>query len=250
MYAPDEQGVLHPVLPSHRCAFATGAAGSCRLFVDHYRGRKTGPRFPLAVVGCSAHPKGRYTLYPPGHFPYGRESVAPCSPSGVLYVDSATGKPAWEATFFAAAIDAAKGQGWPSESPWDDSRRRRTQGRRLRFAARLVGVHPSLEDAARERIATRLAVPVMRLREEARSWGTTWTTRGAAVVAVLEAIPVAASLGERILAAGTAGGWWPQVGSRGVTIRSGGSERPRAKHSGPRGPPPTTSPVSQRPPPA
>jgi len=247
VYEPDKQGVLRPVLPL-RCTFAT-AAETCRLFVDHYRPRKTGPRFPLAVIGCSAHPKGRYTLYPPGHFPYGRESVAPYSPSGVLY--TAVDAPTWETTFFAAALDAAKGEGWPSESPWDDSRRRRTQGRRLRFAALLVGVHPSVKDALRERIATRLAVPVMRLREEARRWDATWTTRGAAVVAVLEAIPVAASLGERILAAGTAGGLWsePRAG-RAVITRSGRGERPRAKHPGPRGPPPTTSPVSEASPPA
>ncbi len=245
MYEPDEQGVLRPVLPSH-CAFATGT-GSCRLFIDHCRPRKTGPHFPLAAVGCSEHPKGRYTLYPPGHFPYGRESVAPYSPSGVLYVDSATGKSAWETTFFAAALDAANAEWWPSESPWDDSRRRRTQGRHLDFAARLVGVHPSVEDALRERIATRLDVPVMRLREETQRWGTMWKTRGAAVVGVLEAIPVATSLGERILAAGAAGGLWPQAPSKGVTIRSGDPERPGAKHSGPRGPPPTNSPVPAEP---
>jgi hypothetical protein len=85
----------------------------------------------------------------------------------------------------------------------------------------------------------------MRLREETRRWGATWTTRGAAVVAVLEAIPVATSLGERILAAGTAGGWWTQAGSRGVSIRSGSGERTPLTDPGPRAPPPTTSPVSE-----
>lgn len=52
--------MLRVVLPA-RCVFAEPAQ-ACALHVDHYRGRKTGPRFPVAVVGCAAHPFGRYTL--------------------------------------------------------------------------------------------------------------------------------------------------------------------------------------------
>ena len=74
-YESDEAGVLQVVLPE-RCVFAT-AAETCSLFVDHHRPRKTGPGFPLAVVGCSGHPLGRYTLYPPGHVAYGRQALVP-----------------------------------------------------------------------------------------------------------------------------------------------------------------------------
>jgi len=88
-YEADEDGRLRPVIPS-RCVFAAGAE-RCSLFVDHYRPRKTGPRFALAVVGCSAHPDRRYTLYPPGHFPHGRQPVAPYSPTGELLLDPRTG---------------------------------------------------------------------------------------------------------------------------------------------------------------
>lgn len=52
MYEVDEEGRFRAVLPL-RCALAQGTA-ACSLFVDHYRSRKTGPRYPLAVVGCSA----------------------------------------------------------------------------------------------------------------------------------------------------------------------------------------------------
>ena len=49
-YEADEGGTLHAVLPS-RCVYATGEQ-TCAIFVDHYRKRKTGPCYPIAVVGC------------------------------------------------------------------------------------------------------------------------------------------------------------------------------------------------------
>jgi hypothetical protein len=166
-YKAGNDGVLRPDLPS-RCVFATGAQ-TCSIFVDHYRLRKTGPCFPLAVVGCTTHPQGRYTLYPPGHFPYGREPVAPYGPTGELLPAAETGRPLWQMTLFAAAVDAAKGEGWSGESPWDDPRRRRTQGSRLQLTGRLLGVHPQLDEGDRERIATRLGAPTIRLLAGARA---------------------------------------------------------------------------------
>jgi len=255
-YKADKDGVLRPQLPS-RCVFATGAQ-RCSIFVDYYRSRKTGPRFPLAVVGCSAHPQRRYTLYPPGHFPYGREPVAPYSPSGELLLDAVTGQPPWEATLFAAAVEAAKGQGWPSESLWEDPRRRRTQGCRLQLAARLVGVHPQLDEGVRERIATRLAVATMMLLAGARTWASGWKMRGAAVLAVLRAIPIQASLLDRMLAAGAVSGLWamrhPQRwdADRGTWViapcpPSEGSEHPGAVAPQSRSPPPTSLPDAAAP---
>ena len=250
-YKADKNGVLRPELPS-RCVFATGAQ-TCSIFVDHYRLRKTGPCFPLAVVGCLAHPQRRYTLYPPGHFPYGREPVAPYSASGDLLLDAATGQPLWERTLFAAAVDAAKGEGWPSESPWDDSRRRRTQGCRLQLTGRLLGVHPQLDDGVRERIATRLAVATMRLFTGARTWASGWKMRGSAILAVLLAIPIQTSLLDRLLAAGAVSGLWamrrPQRwdADRGTWVMappppSEHSEHPDATAPRGRGPPPTNLP--------
>ena len=52
-YEADEDGTLHAVLPS-RCVYATGEQ-TCAIFVDHYRKRKTGPCYPIAVVGCRVH---------------------------------------------------------------------------------------------------------------------------------------------------------------------------------------------------
>lgn len=220
------------------------------MFVDHYRPRKSGPRFSIAVVGCSAHPHGRYTLYPPGHVPYGREPVVASSPSGGLLRDAATGEPVWEATLFGAAVDAAGGERWPSDSPALDPRRRRTQGRRLERAGRLLGVHAEVDDAARERIATRLGVPTLMLRSAAREWAASWARRGAAVLAVLGAVSVDGALLDRILAAGALGGLWAEPkrwdAARGTWVLSRSSarsvrpEHPAAARPRGRSPPPTT----------
>jgi hypothetical protein len=246
-YEPDETGVLRPVLPE-RCVFAT-AAETCSLCIDHYRPRKTGPGFPLAVVGCTCHPHGRYTLYPPGHIPYGRQQVVPCSPSGPLLRDPATGQPEWPATVFGAAIDAAEGQRWSAHSPADDARRRRTQGCRLELAGTLLGVHPDLEARPREWIATRLRVPTMTLRSAAGRWATRWPARGTAVLAVLHALPLDQSLLDRLLAAGAITGLWPSPQRwdplRRTWVRppSGGPAHPVASASASRAPPPTNLPA-------
>ena len=145
-YTEDQEGVLRAVLPS-RCVYATEEQ-TCVMFVDHYRERKTGPCFPcfpVAVVGCRVHGGRRYTLYPPGHYPYGRVSYAPYSTAGQVLVDAESGQPQWEATLFEAALDAEREERWPSEQQlWQrlEVPRRRTQGRRLELAGRLTGVHP------------------------------------------------------------------------------------------------------------
>ena len=204
-------------------------------------------------MGCGRHPLGRYTLYPPGHIPYGRETVVPCSPSGPLLRDRTTGQPVWAATLWAAATEAADGQRWPAASPADEVRRRRTQGSRLALAGQLLGVHPELDSRTRERIATRLQVPTMTLREAARGWGTCWQARGAACLAVLLALPIDHSLLDRILAAGAITALWPPPQrwdpGRGtwVRFRSSRAERPGAHPSPSRASPPTHSPAAGRP---
>ncbi len=209
-YQADQDGTLRAVLPS-RCVYATGEQ-TCAIFVDHYRKRKSGPCHAVAVVGCRVHGGRRYTLYPPGHYPYGRVAATPCSASGDLLLDAAGRRPQWQATLFAAAQDAARGEHWPAEVHWwhrsPERRRRRTQGRRLEVAGRLTGVSPGLDEGARERIATRLGVATMTVRDGAARWGRSWQSRGAAIVAVLRAITAAATLGDRMAAAGAVSDLW------------------------------------------
>ena len=181
------------------------------MFVDHYRERKTGPCFPVAVVGCRVHGGRRYTLYPPGHYPYGRVSYAPYSTAGQVLVDAESGQPQWEATLFEAALDAEREERWLSEQQWWqrlEVPRRRTQGRRLELAGRLTGVHPQLAEEVRERIATRLGWRPMVLIAGARAWGRWWRTRGSAVAAVLHALAGGASMLDRLAAAGAVSDLW------------------------------------------
>ena len=191
-----------------RCVFARPADDGCRVHVDHLRQRKTGPGHPLAVVVCAVHPVARYTLYPPGFYPYSRRRVAPLGTTGSVLRDGDDGALAWDTTVFEAALDAATGQRWPEDSPAHDPRRRRTQGRHLEFAGTLLGVHPGLDDHAREQAATRLGVPTMALRAAAHRWSRSWRGRGRAVVAVLTAVLVDGSLLRRLLGAGMVGGLW------------------------------------------
>jgi hypothetical protein len=248
-YEADEAGVLRVQLPE-RCVHA-GAAETCSLSIDHHRPRKTGPGFPLAVVGCSRHPVGRYTLYPPGHVPYGRQAVVPCSPSGPLQQDRASGEPPWPPTLFGAAVDAAAGDWWLSHWSKDDLRRRRSQGRHLQRAGHLLGIHPDIDSRIRERVATRLRVPTMALRSAAQAWSQRWQAQGSAVVTILATLPIDGSLLDRVLAAGMVAGLWPRpqrwdaerqtwVRAR-VGARSGSLKHPVPEASQSRAPPPTTS---------
>lgn len=242
--------MLRAVLP-RRCVWAEGSEG-CGVRVDHYRARKTGPRHAVAVVGCVVHARGRYTLYPPGHYPYGREAAAPCSASGSVLREGGRCRPAWAVTLFRAALDAAAGLWWASDSPWEDARRRRTQGRRLEFGARLLGVHPEFDERERERIATRLGVATLKLRDAAGVWSRSWRERGAAIVVVLDALSLDAALLDRVLAAGAVSDAWPEPrrwdAGRGTWIghRSGAAEHVARGEPRSRGPPPTTLPAAQR----
>ena len=257
-YEADEDGTLHAVLPS-RCVYATGEQ-TCAIFVDHYRKRKTGPCYPIAVVGCRVHGRRRYTLYPAGHYPYGRVAVVAYSAGGELLLDADSGGPAWQATLFGAAQDAAQGQMWRSEQHWWerlDGYRRRTQGRRLEMAGRLTGVSGGLKEREREQIATRLGVATMTVLSGAHRWGRSWQSRGAAIVAVLGALACSATLGDRMGAAGAVSDlWgpprprlvarWEQAGKSWLVAASGGSEaRERGAVGSPRGraPPATKAPV-------
>jgi hypothetical protein len=206
-YEADATGHLQVVLPSH-CVFAKPDEGRCPLRIDHRRHRKTGPCFPLAVVSCRRHPTQRYTLYPPGHVPYGRQALASVSPSGPLLLDAETRQVCWDGTVFQAALDAADGVRWREDSPAHDPRRRRTQGRHLELAERLLGVHRSLPDRTEEQVVSRLQVAMLTVRDAAARGSTSWTERALAVLVVLAALRVDGALLGSLLSAGLAVGLW------------------------------------------
>lgn len=170
-YTADADGQLIAEMPA-RCPLSEGAASTerCRLVIDHLRQRKTGPRHPLAVVRCRTHGCG-FTLYPAGFGPYLRQPVVQMAPDGQC---APAGQDEFAGTLFEAAVDAKQGRPWARTSETEDDPPERwwgTQGRHLRFAARLVGVAHDLADAVRETIAAALSVSALVLREHSLARG-------------------------------------------------------------------------------
>lgn len=232
-YRPDEAGRLVAVIPD-RCPVA-GAGGGCRIWLNHHRVRSSGPQHDLVVVRCVEHRRA-FTLYPAGHVPYGRGPVVSASADAKLHAEP------WEETIFTAAEDAANEERWPSDSPAEDSRRRRTQGRHLQLGACLTGVDAKLSDEQRALIAKHLDVPTMLLRDAVVAPSCSWPERGKAILAVLAELKHTNSLPERVLAAGAEAQLWPPpwLWVHGG-YRSPVPEHRRERLCGCRAPPPTNS---------
>ncbi len=79
-YVTGEGERLRPVEGIERCPLAA-VGGICKLERHSFRDRKTGPRFALRILYCATHGR-HFTVYPPGHVPYGREAVAPVDERG------------------------------------------------------------------------------------------------------------------------------------------------------------------------
>lgn len=225
-YEADGDEVLRPLLPAW-CLHALPGDAPCRLRSHHFRDRKTGPCLPVLVASCSTH-RHAFTIYPPGHVPYGREAVAPVGLRGDLLIRPAAaaegsgGGPvstparlAWETTWFGAAQDAAAGVPWhrdrldrPGEPGWS------TQQRWLDHGARQLGLGADLVEATRERVALALDVPCLVLIEASRALAGArgYRARGAVVAEVLTGLPVRRSLPDDLLGCGYRTGLWGRPG--------------------------------------
>lgn len=153
--------------------------------MEHWRKRKTGPRIPLAVVRCRTHGGSAFTLYPPGHFPYGRQPVLQVAPDDSPVHDEGGDRLRRDfgGTLFEAALDARDGQPWNRSTDGRPQHSWGTQGRHLGIAARVLGLVLDLADGVRERIAAVLSVDLLRLRDGSRTRG--YRSLGAAVCDVL-----------------------------------------------------------------
>jgi hypothetical protein len=202
-----------PVLPE--VAPCNGQDGKhCRLFSDHDRPRKTGPRFPLQVMCCRTHGIA-FTLYPRGHVPYGRERIAPVAVDGSpCYGTEDTHR--FAGTYFDAALQAAAGEAWPQDFQDDHPStipRFGTQLTRLARACLLTGVAPGLSEEHRAACAQVLAVPGQLLQETTQRIRDNpgYPSQGRAVCEVLAHLAMAPTLFERLASCGTAAGLWPPL---------------------------------------
>ena len=208
-YLPDCEGRLIAKRPSvGPCTAHEGRP--CRLSLDHERPRKTGPCFALEVLRCRTH-KVAFTVYPPGHVPYGRVALAPVAPDGHALITTPSAN-RFEDTVFAAALDAADHRAWPQAA--EDGyliARFSTQMRRLVRACQLLGVEPTVEAESRESLSSILGVAgqhlhdgAIRIQQQPGYYG-----RGKAVVGVLDALRwTGMTLFDRLAACGAQVGLW------------------------------------------
>jgi hypothetical protein len=187
--------------------------------------------FPLTVAICRVHHRYVFTLYPWTHVPYGRWAIAPTSSSGQA-IRSEDPREAWGTTVFKAAIDADAEEPWSrgyteQEEQRDIARKQRkqapiprrtkgpdknawsTQERILALVLCVLGLAPTLSANDRQRIATTLVVPALTLIEGAARIVSApgYLTRGHAIRAVLDGIPLDQAP-RRLLVAGYLAGVW------------------------------------------
>jgi len=206
-YRARPDGTLEPDIPTEGICAAQDRR-PCKLNVDHRRERSTGPCFALTVMRCRSHKRG-FTLYPPGHVPYGRIAVAPVA-SDASPIRDEDGAERYRGTLFEACLDAARRKPWHREHDGSTSRWWGTQLRRLTLAAQLLAVAPGVSSRRREQAAEILCVDLLLLHEQARKMRKAqgYHHRGTAIRQVLDAMPYTSFLPERLLECGHLGGLW------------------------------------------
>jgi hypothetical protein len=187
-YHPNKEGKIIGEKPK-KCP--EGMDGSeCRICVQFYRVRKTGPKFSLMVVRCKTH-GGCYTVYPVGYTPYGRAPVVPVDDLGQATREKKTqgdGYDIWMTTIFAAAVAAGvygevwayNGKGQPG---WH------TQKRQIGQVVRWLGLDRGLLDAQIVAQALNVGVTIHGMASRQLLKASTLTAKAKAVIMVLDKFP-------------------------------------------------------------
>jgi len=208
-YVAAEDGGLRPVRGIDRCPQA--GEQSCRLAKRGWRRRKTGPAFPVQVVRCRTH--GAYfTVYPQGHTPYGRQRLTPAGAA----VDSGAAddvKNRWAGTIFEAAVQAAAGMIGVRDAGFEDGPslpRHSTQRRRVSSAARLLALSLEIDERLADAVSQVLDLPGLDHRQARTEFASAaqLRERGRVIVSVLERMPLAGALEQRLLCSGFLVGLW------------------------------------------
>lgn len=208
-YRGSEGGKLQPSMPE-RCIEGDNDGAGCKLRVQHWRQRKTGPQFDLLVVKCETHGVA-FTLYPPGYVPYGRVAVAAVDSEGqpLRQADESVLIPefAWEQTLFCAAVDGAKRIAWPRSGANSSLGTWRSQGRYIAQTAELLGLTQTHE----ARLVGPLGVSEFGQRQAVAAYGRAsgYETRSLAICTLVDELQlVQCDVLDMILSAGFAAGRW------------------------------------------
>lgn len=217
-YFTNADGQLTAEIPAI-CPKGHNDGESCRITINHHRARKTGPCFPLTVVECHTHSL-YFTLYPPGHVPYGRRPLtAHVAVNGdkITYESTDIHNPenklvGFENSLFDAALSACRSIIWPKESLTGSMDPRfNTQLRQLDRASRLLGIHGTLDIKQTEEIVEILNLPGQVVAENLSELmhQSTVKRQGLAICQMLTALPQTLSLFERLADAGSTAALWP-----------------------------------------
>jgi hypothetical protein len=245
-YRADAHGELTPD-GVQECPYPDGRP--CQIQLNHSRDRKTGPKHPLVVLECLTHGHA-FTVYPPGHVPYGRKAVAPVAEDGSLLrratdedVESTSRPLSWEVTVFTAALDASQGHAWPREAwPWTREAGSvpaaeglwATQLRWMRRCEALLGLAPEMTPSTREQLAWQLGVPCLVLIAASQSLAGSrgYRARGQVIEHVLRQLPTRPRLVDDLVAAGYVAGLWGRPSRWDPGGAGGGVLRPLFRDAG------------------
>lgn len=227
-YIPNEKGELRAILPD-RCPRNQQHGTVCRLSLNHYRERATGPCFSVAVIRCRSH-SIYFTLYPHGYIPYGRQRlVANISEWGSPVIDDLTDEPSetddladdqnedrklspFRESFFAAALSAGKGEKWLADSVQGSMKPRfSTQRRHLDRIFRILGIHSFLNFRQRELISELLQIPGQIIHDSVSALNarTTIEQRGQIILHLLTFLIAIPFPYNRLTEAGSVVNLWP-----------------------------------------
>lgn len=193
-----------------------GEQHTCVVSFNYRRERKTGPCIPLVIVRCLTH-QVCFTIYPPGHIPYGREPLVDIALDGFqIEAESETEDAidSFAGTLFEGALMAAQGVFYPKEGPYDlPMNCYDTQLNHIKKSALLLGIAGADQVLHHEHIAESLNIPrQFQIGQFSHIPGQPWNSikSGQAIRQVLEIVS-RDCLFERLVSCGFMCGIWPPL---------------------------------------
>jgi hypothetical protein len=217
-YDTNNRGRLSATVPDS-CPVGYENREPCQISINHHRDRQTGPCFPLAVVYCKIHDV-YFTLYPPGHYPYGRQPLVEQITVNSEIVEISTSADDldlpdrlvfFRGSLFDAALDADLFHAWPKEGCQGSLQPRfNTQLRLLDRAAKLLGISLTSGSRQRELITEVLDLPGQLVSQcsDRLSHQSTFKKQGQSICRLLRTLKNHC-LFERFVQTGSIAGLWP-----------------------------------------